>query len=44
MNDLSCYEAETRNSNDIIQVAVDLTIILDTTWPFDKIQPIIAYV
>ncbi|XP_012535365.2 uncharacterized protein LOC105836104 [Monomorium pharaonis] len=40
--DLSCHETETGFHNDIIQVAIDLTIILDTTWPFIDIQPILA--
>lgn len=40
--DLTCQETETGIFNDVIQIAIDLTIILDTTWPFDAIQPIIA--
>ncbi|XP_011864273.1 PREDICTED: uncharacterized protein LOC105560092 [Vollenhovia emeryi] len=42
MKDLTCQETETGYFNDVIQVAVSLTIILDTTWPFSEIQPIIA--
>lgn len=37
--DLSC---DATDVNDVIQVAIDLTIILDTDWPFDAIQPMIA--
>ncbi|XP_029678047.1 uncharacterized protein LOC115244498 [Formica exsecta] len=40
--DPSCQDAETGSFNNVIQIAVDLTIIIDTTWPFDLIQPIIA--
>lgn len=40
--DLTCQETERGMFNDVIQVAIDLTIILDTTWPFDDVQPIIA--
>lgn len=40
--DLTCQETNAGIFNDIVQVAIDLTIILDTTWPFDAIQPIIA--
>jgi len=40
--DLSCHDTDIGNFNDVIQIAVDLTIILDTTWPFNSIQPIIA--
>ncbi|KYN10547.1 hypothetical protein ALC57_17152 [Trachymyrmex cornetzi] len=39
-NDLSCNK--TGNVDDVIQIAVDLTIIIDTTWSFDAIQSIIA--
>lgn len=39
--DLLCQNT-TENFNDVIQVAIDLTIILDTMWSFDAIQPIIA--
>ncbi|XP_071627923.1 uncharacterized protein [Temnothorax longispinosus] len=39
--DLTC-QSEMDNFNDVIQVAIDLTIILDTTWSFNAIQPIIA--
>lgn len=39
--DLSCEDAEREKFNNV-QVAIDLTIILDTTWPFDLIQPTIA--
>ncbi|GAB1864343.1 N-acetylmuramoyl-L-alanine amidase [Camponotus japonicus] len=41
--DLSCEDAEREKFNNV-QVAIDLTIILDTTWPFDLIQPTIAYI
>lgn len=40
--DLSCQDEETASFNNVIQIAIDLTIILDTKWPFDSIQPIIA--
>ncbi|XP_050446645.1 uncharacterized protein LOC126849116 [Cataglyphis hispanica] len=40
--DPSCQDAEIRSFDDVIQIAVDLTIIIDTTWPFDLIQSIIA--
>ncbi|XP_029166918.1 LOW QUALITY PROTEIN: uncharacterized protein LOC114937565 [Nylanderia fulva] len=40
--DLSCQDEETKIFNSVIQMAVDLTIILDTSWPFELIQPIIA--
>lgn len=43
--DLTCQKTETdENFKDVIQVGIDLTIILDTTWSFDDIQPIIAWV
>ncbi|KAL0102783.1 hypothetical protein PUN28_018225 [Cardiocondyla obscurior] len=42
MKDLTCQQAEAEILNDITQAVIDLTIILDTTWPFDTIQPIIA--
>lgn len=38
----SCDKME--HFDDITQLSVDLTIILDTTWPFETIQPILAYV
>ncbi|KYN34770.1 hypothetical protein ALC56_10738 [Trachymyrmex septentrionalis] len=41
-NDLSCNKIETGNFDDVIQIAVDLTIIIDITWSFDEIQSIIA--
>lgn len=41
-NDLSCNATETGNFDDVIQIAVNLTIIIDMTWPFDAIQSIIA--
>nr|XP_012215807.1 PREDICTED: uncharacterized protein LOC105668157 [Linepithema humile] len=41
--DLSCHDTDTTNFIDNVQFAVDLTIILDTTWPFDWIQPILAH-
>ncbi|KAL6254281.1 hypothetical protein P5V15_014896 [Pogonomyrmex californicus] len=40
--DLSCQDIEAGNFDDIVQVAIDLTIIIDTTWPFDAIQSILA--
>ncbi|XP_070159046.1 uncharacterized protein [Polyergus mexicanus] len=40
--DPSCQDAEIGSFSNVIQIAVDLTIIIDTTWPFDLIQPIIA--
>ncbi|XP_072752616.1 uncharacterized protein [Anoplolepis gracilipes] len=40
--DPSCQDADTGSFNNVIQIAIDLTIILDTMWPFDLIQPIIA--
>ncbi|EZA47608.1 hypothetical protein DMN91_012408 [Ooceraea biroi] len=40
--DLSCQDTDTGHFNDVIQTAVDLTIILDTSWTFDLIQPILA--
>ncbi|XP_025994720.2 uncharacterized protein LOC105203338 [Solenopsis invicta] len=40
--DLSCSDTETGFFNDVIQVAIDLTIILDTNWAFNVIQPMLA--
>ncbi|KAK2580343.1 hypothetical protein KPH14_001240 [Odynerus spinipes] len=40
--DLSCEETDRlfdRNS-----ISVDLTIILDTNWPFESVQPILAHI
>jgi len=41
-NDLSCNKIETGNFDDVTQIAIDLTIIIDITWSFDAIQSIIA--
>ncbi|XP_018398035.1 PREDICTED: uncharacterized protein LOC108776035 [Cyphomyrmex costatus] len=42
MNNELCHETETRNFDEVVQIAIDLTIIIDTTWPFNEIQSIIA--
>jgi hypothetical protein len=41
-NDMTCDNAH-HPFEAINEPAVDLTIILDTTWPFDIIQQIIRY-
>ncbi|XP_025158841.1 uncharacterized protein LOC105184757 isoform X2 [Harpegnathos saltator] len=41
-SDLSCKDTETGDFKDTVQISADLTIILDTMWPFNLIQPIIA--
>ncbi|XP_076291895.1 uncharacterized protein LOC143214566 [Lasioglossum baleicum] len=38
--DLTCEKTD--SLNDFLQAKVDLTIILDTTWAFSAIQPILA--
>ncbi|KAL2728504.1 N-acetylmuramoyl-L-alanine amidase [Vespula squamosa] len=40
--DLSCQETD--RLFDQTTVSVDLTIILDTNWPFASLQPILAYI
>lgn len=41
-NDLSCKDTETGDLKDTVKLCVDLTIILDITWPFNEIQAILT--
>lgn len=42
-NDLSCKDTEDKDYfKDIVEISADLTIILDTKWPFDLINPILT--
>lgn len=39
--DLTCEQTD--RADDHSQVSVDLTIVLDTNWPFESVQPILAH-
>ncbi|XP_032678684.1 uncharacterized protein LOC116847626 [Odontomachus brunneus] len=42
-NDLSCRDTEDKEDlKDTVQISADLTVILDTMWPFDLIHPILT--
>ncbi|XP_014480886.1 PREDICTED: uncharacterized protein LOC106747658 [Dinoponera quadriceps] len=41
-DDLSCEQTTTGYFKDTVELSADLTIILDTTWPFETIRPILT--